>query len=110
MLVTPIEKLEIEVESTAFRAIAMHSEGRGTARRVGMTLDSGDALIVGTDHPFAIVGTAESPSPRLLVRHGLEAELARPVYYELAELALAEASDPPGFWSEGQFFSLAVEE
>jgi hypothetical protein len=42
----------------------------------------------------------------VLVRHGLEAELTRPVYYELAEIALAEGGDPPGVWSGGQFFPL----
>jgi hypothetical protein len=41
-----------------------------------------------------------------LVRHGLEAELTRPVYYELAELALAGSDNPPGVWSNGAFFAL----
>src|SRR6476646_5043919 len=34
VLVTPVEKLEIEVEGTAFRAIAMRCEGDGRARRI----------------------------------------------------------------------------
>ncbi|HEY0628271.1 MAG TPA: DUF1285 domain-containing protein, partial [Sphingomicrobium sp.] len=50
--------------------------------------------------------TGDGPSPRVAVRFGLEAELARPLYYELAEIALAEANDPPGIWSNGAFFSL----
>jgi hypothetical protein len=106
MLVTPVEKLEIEVEATAFRATAMHSEGVGRERRIGMTLDSGDALILGPARPLTIITTPAGPSPRVLVRHGLEAELARPVYYELAELAIAEDNDPPGLWSDGAFFPL----
>ena len=69
-------------------------------------LDSGDALILDGDHPLRIVSTESGPSPRLLVRHGLEAELARPVYYELAQIVLSEGSDPPGIWSEGVFFRL----
>jgi hypothetical protein len=36
----------------------------------------------------------------------MEAELARPVYYELAEVALAEGHNPPGIWSDGAFFAL----
>jgi hypothetical protein len=36
----------------------------------------------------------------------MEAELSRSVYYELAELALAEGSN--GVWSEGVFFPLEV--
>jgi len=106
VLVTPVEKLDIEVETTAFRAIAMQSEGNRRERRIAFKLDSGDALILGRDHPLRIVPDERGPSPRLLVRHGLEAELTRPVYYELAELALAEGNEPPGVWSEGTFFPL----
>ena len=105
-LVTPVEKLEIDVESTAFRAVEMQSEGEGEGRRIAFRLDSGDAVILGPDHPLKIVEAAHGPSPRILVRHGLEAELTRPVYYELAELAIAEGREPPGLWSNGAFFPL----
>ena len=106
VLVTPVEKLEIEVESTAFRAIEMRSEGEGRERRIAIRLDSGDAVILGREHPLRLIDTAHGPSPRLLVRHGLEAELTRPVYYELVETALAEGHQPPGIWSDGAFFAL----
>jgi hypothetical protein len=106
VLVTPVEKLEIDVESTAFRAVEMQSEGQGEDRRIAFRLDSGDAVILGPDHPLKIVQTEHGPSPRILVRYGLEAELARPVYYELAELAIAEGRDPTGLWSNGAFFLL----
>jgi hypothetical protein len=105
VLVTPVEKLDIEVESTAFRAIDMHVEGEGQGQNIAFALDSGDAVILGHDHPLRIVGTAQGPSPRIVVRHGLEAELTRSVYYELADLALAGA-EPHGVWSNGVFFPL----
>jgi len=108
VLVTPVEKLEIEVEATAFRAIEMQTEGHGPDRRIAFRLDSGDAVIAGADHPLMLVPGEHGPSPRLAVRHGLEAELSRPVYYELAEIALAEGHEPPGVWSEGMFFALSV--
>lgn len=104
VLVTPAEKLEIDVEATAFRAIDMKREGEGDRQRIAFALDSGDAIILGRDHPLRVVDAEYGPSLRLLVRHGLEAELTRAVYYELAELALA--SQPPGVWSEGSFFRL----
>jgi hypothetical protein len=107
VLVTPVEKLEIDVESTAFRAIEMHTEGNGPDRMIALKLDSGDAVVAGPDHALTLVPTGHGPSPRLAVRHGLEAELSRPVYYELAEIALAEGADPPGVWSDGAFFPLA---
>lgn len=106
VLVTPVEKLGIDVERTAFRAVEMTSEGSGPERRIALALDSGDALIVGRDHPLTVVEAEHGPSPRVLVRHGLEAELSRPVYYELAEIALAEGAEPAGVWSEGCFFPL----
>lgn len=109
VLVTPVEKLDIDVERTAFRAIAMQSEGQGRDRRLAFQLDSGDALLLDRDHPLRIVQTDQGPSPRVLVRHGLEAELSRALYYELAEIALAEGADPPGVWSAGTFFPLDVQ-
>jgi uncharacterized protein len=110
VLVTPVEKLDIDVESTAFRAVEMQTEGEGRERRIAFRLDSGDAVIPDSDHPLRIVESEQGPSPRLLVRHGLEAELTRAVYYELAELALAEGAEPPGIWSSGTFFPLAAGE
>ena len=106
VLVTPVEKLTIAVEGTAFRALEMRSEGEGEARKIALSLDSGDAVLLDKDHPLTIVDTESGPSPRVLVRHGLEAELSRSIYYELAEIALAEGHEPPGIWSHGEFFSL----
>jgi hypothetical protein len=80
----------------------MTQEGNGQTRRIAFELDSGDAVILGTEHPLRLV----DETPRILVRHGLEAIVARPLYYELAEVALAEAHEPPGVWSDGCFFPL----
>ena len=104
VLVTPVEKLTIDVDSTAFRAVEMDSEGEGQGRRIAFRLDSGDVVILGPDHPVHVA--EDKQGPRILVRHGLEAQLARPVYYELAELALAENHRPVGLWSSGTFFPL----
>ena len=106
VLVTPAEKLTIDVEATAFRATQMTMSGEGEARRIGVTLDSGDGLVIGPDHPLSVLETDHGPSPRIAVRFGLEAELVRPLYYELADIALAEGHNPPGVWSDGKFFEL----
>lgn len=102
VLVTPGEKLTIEVELAPFVATAMSSEGEGSARRIVFQLNSGDAVLLGPANPLRMAGGI----PLVEVRDGLEASLARPVYYELAELALAEVTEPPGVWSDGAFFSL----
>ena len=110
VLVTPVEKLVIEVEGTAFRAIEMQTEGTGEDRSIAFRLDSGDLVIAGPTNPLSVVETNSGPSPRLEVRHGLEAELSRSIYYELAEIALSEGQDPLGVWSRGAFFPLDVDE
>jgi uncharacterized protein len=110
VLVTPVEKLDIDVEGAAFRAVEMQREGRGRNRCIAFRLDSGDAVILDASHPLRILPSEHGPSPRVLVRHGLEAELTRSVYYELAEAALTEGGDPPGIWSSGTFFSLDTPE
>lgn len=107
VLVTPVEKLDITVEATAFRATGMRVDGEGRSQRIILALDSGDAVVIGPEHPLRIEADENGPSPRVLVRHGLEAELARPVYYELAELAVANGES--GIWSDGQFHSLEPE-
>ena len=110
VLVTPVEKLEIEVESTPFRAIDMRAEGQGCDQRIAFALDSGDAVILGPCHPLRLIETENGPSPRVLVRLGLEAELTRAVYYELAELALSRDDGSVGVWSDGEFFALGAAE
>jgi hypothetical protein len=103
VLVTPVEKLSIDVETAAFLAIGLTSDGEGHHRRIAFTLNSGDVVVLGPDHPLTPGNEIEGP--RLAVRAGLEAALSRPVYYELAELALA-AGASPGIWSGGTFFAL----
>lgn len=110
LLVTPAEKLEIEVENTAFRAVEMLREGQGREQRIALRLDSGDVVILGPEHPLQIEGMGNDLSPRVRVRHGLEAELTRALYYELAEIALSGTERPAGVWSEGTFFRLEAPE
>jgi hypothetical protein len=104
VLVTPVEKLAIEVEDAAFVAVEMKSEGEGTARDLAFRLNTGDVVIAGPDHKLRF--DAEGARPYLAVRGGLEALIARNVYYELAELALAEGG--AGLWSGGTFFPLGA--
>lgn len=102
VLVTPAEKLDIVVEDAPFIAVAMASEGEREARRLGFTLNTGDPVVAGPEHAISLRGE----TPYLHVRGGLEARIARPVYYELAEIAIAEGGDPAGVWSEGVYFPL----
>jgi len=106
VLVTPVEKLSIEVEDAPFVAVEMKTEGEGDGRRLAFRLNTGDLVIADAAHPLRVIERADGPHPYVTVRDGLEALIARPVYYELANLALDEDGDPPGLWSEGRFFAL----
>lgn len=106
VLVTPVEKLSIDVELAPFVVVSMKTEGSGRERRVACELNTGDAVILGASHPLRLQEDESGPIPLVGVRGGLEASVSRPVYYELAEIALAEGADPPGFWSNGSFFVL----
>jgi hypothetical protein len=101
VLITPAEKLTIDVELAAFTAIALTAEGEGQARQIAFSLNSGDAVLLGPDHGLRLT---DEGVPLIHVRGGLEASLSRPVYYELAELALADG--PDGLWSGGRRFRL----
>ena len=106
VLVTPGEKLDIDVEDAPFVAVELKSSGEGAQRRLAFRLNTGDLIVAGPAHPLRFEEHEEGPHPYLEVRSGLNALIARPVYYELAAIALAEAAEPPGLWSDGAFFAL----
>lgn len=106
VLVTPVEKLDIDVEDAPFVAVELKSEGQGRDRRMAFRLNSGDIVVADTDHRLTVREGDDGPHPYLHVRGGLEALLSRSVYYELAELAMEEGNDPVGLWSDGVFFPL----
>jgi hypothetical protein len=106
VLVTPGEKLDIAVEDAPFVAVEVKSEGEGRDRRLAFRLNTDDLVVAGPDNAIRFDVHDDGPHPYLHVRGGLEALIARPVYYELAELALSEDADPPGLWSEGRFFAM----
>lgn len=106
VLVTPVEKLDIDVEDAPFVAVETKREGEGATMKLAFRLNTGDLVTAGPDHPLRFEEREDGPRPYLHVRGGLEALVARTVYYELAEIALANGSTPPGVWSNGGFFAL----
>jgi uncharacterized protein len=108
VLVTPAEKLDIDVEDVPFIAVELKSESEGKARRLAFRLNTGDLVVAGPANALRFAENADGPMPYLHVRGGMDARIARPVYYELANLALDEAADPLGLWSDGTFFPMAA--
>lgn len=87
-LVTPVEKVGIRVEDAPFVAVEVDASGEGEDRTLTFRTNVGDVVEAGPDNPLRFVdedGT-DGLKPYLLVRGRLEALVARPVMYELAEL------------------------
>lgn len=107
VLVTPVERVGIEVEDAPFVAVQMTVAGEGEGQALTFLTSVGDSVRADADHPIRVEEDAETgePSPYVRVRAGLEALIARPVYYELADLAV-EHGDDLGVWSGGVFFRL----
>lgn len=106
VLVTPVEKLTIAVDDAPFIAVEMKSEGAGEARALAFRLNTGELITAGVDTTLTIRECKDGPHPYLHVRAGLEALVARSVYYDLMNLALEEGHQPVGLWSDGAFFRL----
>lgn len=106
VLVTPVEKLDIEVEDAPFVAVEMKADGEGEAARLHFRLNTDDIITAGPDNAIRFEQHEDGPRPYLHVRRGLEALISRAVYYELAERALADAAGTPGIWSDGAFFAM----
>ncbi|SEI94024.1 hypothetical protein SAMN05428950_101627 [Sphingomonas sp. OV641] len=107
VLVTPVEKLDIDVEDAPFVAVELKAEGDGQDASLAFRLNTGEVVTASADHPLRFVEHEDGPHPYVHVRGGLEALIARPLYYELAERALAGDESPPGVWSAGAFFPIA---
>ncbi|HWU26929.1 MAG TPA: DUF1285 domain-containing protein [Rhizomicrobium sp.] len=111
-LVTPAEKLRIQVDDAPFVAVLVAVHGNGGGQRLRFTTNVGDEVTAGRDNPIRVVNDPKSgePSPYVHVRRGLEARIARNVFYDLAELAVPGADATLGVWSEGEYFPLGPAE
>jgi hypothetical protein len=88
-LVTPVVKLRIAVEDAPFVAVAVDRRGKALV----FTTNVGDEVEAGADHAIRVETdpTTGEPRPYVHVRGGLEALIARPVFYDL--IAMAEERD-----------------
>jgi hypothetical protein len=104
-LVTPVEKMRITVEDAPFIAVRVDQVGDDLVFQTNV----GDAVTAGPENVIRVEqdpATGE-PRPYIHVRRGLEARIARPVFYELVELAKErQTAEGPtlGVESGGAFF------
>lgn len=101
-LVTPVEKLRVTVEDAPFVAVAVDREGEA----LRFTTNVGDTVEAGPENPIRVEAGADGePRPYVHVRRGLEALIARPVFYELVEMA-QERDGTLGLASNGAWFEI----
>lgn len=113
-LQTPAERGRIVVDDVPFVAVELSVMGEAAAQCLSFRTNLDDWVEAGPEHPLRLAEgrETEGPCPYILVREGLEARILRPVYYQLAELAVpapsdsGQPSDRLGVWSKGMFFVL----
>jgi uncharacterized protein len=113
-LVTPVERGRIAVEDAPFVAVELERTGQGAAQTLRLRTNLDEWVTIGPAHPVRLARPAgvvadSGPAPYVEVRGGLEARVARSVYYELMNLAEEQLVDGRllvGVWSEGRFFVL----
>ena len=105
-LETPAEKVPVMVEDAPFLAVELEVHGAAAAQALRLRTNIDRWVDLGADHPLIV---RPGPRPYVKLAGGMEALVARPVYYQLAELAVAgpEGTEQPGVWSGGRFFPLA---
>ena len=108
-LVTPVEKLRIEVEDAPFIATDFETDGEDEQRRIVFAINVGDAVLADAAHPITVEGPVDAPRPYVLVRDGLRARIARAPFYRLVDLA-EEAAGEVAVWSAGTCFVLGPAE
>lgn len=106
VLVTPAEKLSIAVEDAPFVAVELKAEGDGADAVLAFRLNTGELVVSGADHPLRFDTVAGQPRPYLHVRDGLEALVARTVFYDLVDRAAVADDGRLGIWSSGSFFAM----
>jgi hypothetical protein len=111
VLVTPHEKLSIQVEDAPFVAVRV-DEREGA---LCFTTNVGDTVEAGADHSIRVEMDDKTgePRPYIHVRGGLDALISRPVFYQLVDMA--ETRQTPegsviGVVSSGVWFPLGPAE
>ena len=112
-LVTPVEKLAIQVDVAPFVAVEMFVEGEGRSREISFRTQVDDYVRLDSDHPLRVETRPprDEPRPFVLVRDRLEALIARSVFYDLVDLAEERpgpADTELGVWSAGTYFPIGT--
>ena len=106
-LVTPVEKLRIQVDDVPFIAVDMEACGTRRQQRIVFKTNMGEAVLLDEAHALTITQSGAGPRPYLHVRDNLHARLLSDVFYRLADLVEDADHDPLWIWSSGQRFRVS---
>ncbi|WP_422133872.1 MULTISPECIES: DUF1285 domain-containing protein [unclassified Endozoicomonas] len=90
-LVTPVEKVRIQVEDAPFVAVSVENNDNGLT----FTTNVGDKVTLDREHPLwvNIDSSTGEPSPYIRVRAQLDALVHRNVFYQLIEMAEEKSTE-----------------
>ena len=87
-LVTPVEKVRIQVEDAPFVAVAITKEQSEGINTLTFRTNLNDEIVLSKENPLSIeIKKNDEPSPYITVRNNLRALISRSVFYELVDLA-----------------------
>ena len=110
-LVTPVEKVGIQVDDAPLLAVDFDVIGVGVDQNLQFITRTEDKVTAGPGHAIRVhrdIAT-DQPSPYVHVRAGLEALIDRKTFYRMIELgshAMHLGQSWFGVWSGGQFFAI----
>ncbi len=116
-LVTPVEKISIDVADAPFLAVEMAVTGSGANQVLTFRTNVDDVVTVDAAHPMRFVRQEPDGGlkPYILVRGRLEALVTRAVYADLVALSEMRSGETspgigpsigPGIWSGGVWWEL----
>lgn len=110
-LTTPVENGRIEVEDVPYIAVELMASGQGPDQEIDFRTNLDHQVPLGAEHALRVETDAETgePSPYVHTGKGLDARLARSVFYHLIDLAEEGhhgGRHVLGVWSRGVFFPI----
>jgi hypothetical protein len=110
-LVTPVEKVGIQVEDAPFLAVEMRKEQQNNGRLLQFRTNVDDWVPCDTAHRLRFEAAADGGlTPYLHVRADLWAKVPRALYYDLVDMGEERVVDGHsmfGIVSGGEFFAMA---
>jgi len=111
-LVTPVEKVRIQVDDAPFIVVEVNAVQDPTSQvHLLFRTQMDDKVVLNQEHPLWVKHNTETgePSPYLHVRNGLNALISRSVFYQLVDMSVEKTCDGAtvlGVESAGQFYVL----